>query len=67
MKHTVDTFKQHGNIPVVGVDYTFLNKTNSGDLNTLVANDQKTHLFGIPVPRKKGVDEEEYCTRMLLR
>ena len=72
MKHAVDRWKQPSSIPVVGVDYAFLDKTHDDNqtmtsITTLVAKDSKSkHVFGIPVP-KKGVDEEEYATRQLLK
>lgn len=72
MKHLVDRWKQSGNTPVIGVDYAFMNKTHSdlttmSSITTLVAKDQKSkHVCALPVP-KKGVDEEEYATRSLLR
>ena len=70
MKHAVDKWKEPNALPVVAVDYAFMNKTKednstSSSITTLVVKDQKSkHVFGIPVPRK-GVDEDEFATRML--
>ena len=57
---------------MVGVDYAFLTKTgdttlDTTSLTTLVAKDSQSKcMFGIAVP-KKGVNDVEYATRMLIR
>ena len=72
MKHIIEKYKDEHRLPSLGLDYAFLNKTDNANLGissitTLVAKDSKSkYLFGIPVPRK-GLNEEEYATRMLLR
>ena len=64
MKHLIDRFKSEGSIPVVGIDYAFMTKTDDvtfdiSSLTTLVAKDSlSTYIFGIAVP-KKGIDEQE--------
>ena len=72
LRHAIDKWKQDSGLPMIGVDYAFLNKTDSDNagistVTTLVAKDNRSKcIFGLPVPRK-GVDEQEYGTRLLLK
>ena len=72
MQHRMDKLQQTGTVPVIGVDCCFMNKTHSdlttvSSITTPVVKDKRSkHIFGIPVP-KKGIDNDEYATRVLLR
>ena len=63
-------------IPVIGLDYAFLQKSDNqddgekveiGEVTTLVMKDQRSRcVFPVPVPQK-GVDPEEYSVRQVLK
>ena len=62
-------------IPLVGLDYAFLKKSDGidgeapevGEVTTLVMKDQRSKcVFPVPVPQK-GIDPEEYSVRQLLK
>ena len=62
-------------IPLVGLDYAFLQKSDGteggvpevGEVTTLVMKDQRSKcVFPVPVPLK-GIDPEEYSVRQLLK
>ena len=49
------------------MDKTDADNAKTSTITTLVAKDARSkYVFGIPVPRK-GLDETEYGTRMLIR
>ena len=60
-KHTTSENRSEDTIPVVGVDYAFLDKTTESgklreEMTTLVIKDRMSGcIFGVPVPRK-GMD-----------
>ena len=70
--HRTMVSKEESSIPLIGIDYAFLSKTDvsgdyTGEITTMVAKDQRSKcVFPVPVPAK-GLDAEEYGARQLLR
>ena len=71
-RHTTSQNRSEDNIPVIGVDYAFLDKTSESgkmreEVTVLVIKDRMSgSIFSVPVPQK-GMDPHEYATRQLLR
>ena len=71
-KHTTSQDRSEDSIPVIGIDYAFLDKTmESGkmreEMTVMVVKDRMSGcIFSIPVPQK-GMDPHEYATRQLLK
>lgn len=72
MKHALEKWSEETKIPVIGSDYCFMNKTDEdfmdiSSLKIMVAKDRRSKcVFALPVPAK-GIDDEEFGTRQLIK
>ena len=70
--HRTVLSKEESSIPLIGVDYAFLKKSDEirqskGEVTTTVIKDQRSKcVFPVPVP-SKGMDAEEYGARQMLK